>query len=256
MDEKQADTVNRLKTFIIEHYEPRMVILYGSTARGDTDEFSDIDIMVIKDVIDGKKAVAKILADTNNIVRDKHIMLRSVYEYSSQKDIPGTIVFSALHEGIVLYKRPEFDADAVPLNSYEDRKRDVIRKEYLEQTHDFMEKAERALECGQIYRCRDFLRFAAVRALKAVLVFRDVHPTRSIDLEFLFKSARELLPGIGKFKPVIEELNDYSPENKDDEFEKLRGMVGKTGFFVDGIVLLITGGHTGPPLRSEGRKST
>ena len=240
MDEKHTDTVNRLKTFIIEHYEPRMIILYGSTARGDTDEFSDIDIMVIMDVQDEKNAAAKILADTDHIVRDKHIMLRSVYDYSSQKDIPGTMVFSALSEGIVLYQRPGFDADAMSLNSYDNRKRDVIRKEYLEQTHDFMEKAEKALEFRQIYRCRDFLRFAAVRALKAVLVYRDVHPPRSIDLEFLFESAHELLPGIGKFKPVIEELNDYSPRNSGpEEVIKCLGIAERVNFVIESIALFI-----------------
>ncbi len=240
MDDKQTDTVNRLKEFIIEHYEPRMVILYGSTARGDTDEFSDIDMMVVMDVKDERKTAAEILADTDHIVRDKHIMLRSVYDYFSQKDIPGTMVFSALSEGIVLYQRPGFDADAVPLNSYEDRKRDVIRKEYLEQARDFMEKAEKALECRQIYRCRDFLRFAAARALKAVFVYSDIHPPRSIELGFLFESAGELFPGIGKLQPVIKELNGYSPINSGpEEIIKCMGIAGRVNFVVESIALFI-----------------
>lgn len=240
MDEKKTPIVNRLKDFIMEHYDPLMIILYGSTARGDTDEFSDIDMMVIMDVADEEKTAAGILADTDNIVRDKHIFIRSAAGYYDQKDIPGTMLYSALGEGVILYLKPGFDKDARPAKDYEDRKRDVIRKDYLEQAGDFFKKAKEALEGSQVYRCRDFLRFAAVRALKAVFVFKDCHPPRSLDLDELLDASCDLLPGIGQFRPLIEELNGFCPggDNQDD-IRECRELADKTGTVLDGIAGLL-----------------
>ncbi|MGD9160249.1 MAG: nucleotidyltransferase domain-containing protein [Desulfobacteraceae bacterium] len=236
MNEKQVFIVNRLKSFLVDHYAPEMIILYGSTARGDSDEFSDIDMMVIMDVEDDEKASAEMLAGTDHIVHDKHIFVRSVADFITQKDIPGTMVFSALSEGLVLYRYTDFDADATPLKSYKERKKDVIQGEYLDQAREFFGKGEMALDNMQIFRCRDYLRFAIVRALKAVMVFRDVHPTRSTDLEVLFEKARELCPEIGKLHQLIEELNKYCPAGNDpEEISKCRDMVGKTGFVADSV---------------------
>ena len=238
MDEKQAYFVNRLNSFLIDHYAPEMIILYGSTARGDSDEFSDIDMMVIMDVEDDAKLSAEMLTGTDHIIHDKHIFVRSVADFIAQRDIPGTMIFSALSEGLVLYRKTDFDADAAPLKSYEERKKDVIKGEYLDQAREFLGRGEMALDNMQLFRCRDYLRFAAVRALKAVMVFRDVHPPRSADPEVLFKRARELFPEVGKLQPLIEELNEYCPAGNDPgEISKCRDVVDKTGFIVDSIAL-------------------
>lgn len=236
MDEKQAHIVNRLKSYLIDNYAPEMIILYGSTARGDSDEFSDIDMMVIMDVEDDAKVSAEMLAGTDHIVHDKHIFVRSVADFITQRDIPGTMIFSALNEGLVLYRKANFDADAAPLKSYEERKKDVIKGEYLDQAREFLKKGETALDNMRLFRCRDYLRFAAVRALKAVMVFRDVHPPRSTDLEVLFESARELFQEVEKLQPLIEELNKYCPAGNDpEEIAKCRDIADKTDFVVDRV---------------------
>ena len=240
MYEKQTNTVNRLKRYTIEHYDPQMIILYGSTARGDTDEFSDIDMMVIMDVPDYETVAEKILSDTDHIVHDKHIMIKTTADYYSQKDIPGTMVYSALIEGVILYRRSDFDPDTIPLKSYKERKKYVIQREYLDQIYDFLKKAESALANKQVYRCRDFLRFSVIRALKAVIVFKDVHPPRSTDLKILYARAQELLPEIDKFCPFIEELDGYRPEhNITNAFFQCMNLVDKTGLVVDGITLFL-----------------
>ena len=240
MDAKQANIVNKLKDFLLDHYNTELIILYGSTARGDTDEFSDIDIMVVMDVEDSEKVADGMLADTDHIVHDKHILIRSIADYITQRDVPGTMIFSALGEGIVLYQNPEFNADDAPEKNYEERKRDVIHNEYLEQSREFLENAEKALKQDQLFRCRDNLRFAIVRILKAIMVFRDIHPPRSTGLEVLFEKAQELLPEVGKLKPLIEELNIYCPEGNDpEEINTCRDLVDKAHFFVDGIASLL-----------------
>lgn len=240
MNEKEAYIVKRLKQYLIDHYNPDMIILYGSTARGDTDEFSDIDIMVIIDVEDSKKLTDDILADTDHIVHDKHIIIKSTDEYFTQKDIPGTMVFSALNEGLVQYCSPDFDAGNVSLKKYEERKRDVIEREYLVQAREFLEEGKKAFNKKQLFRCRDFLRFAAVRALKAVMVLKDVHPPRSTDLDVLFKRAQTLIPQIKTLQPSIKELNYYYPiNNEPEEVSRCRELAEKTRFIIDSVALHI-----------------
>ena len=240
MNEKQAHTVKRLKDYLIHHYNPEVIILYGSTARGDTDEFSDIDLMVIMDIEDNEKVTAEMLSGTDHIVHDKHIILRSCDDYYSQKDIPGTMVYSALSEGLILFLRPGFDMNALPLKGYEERKKDVIEKEYIHQANEFLDNGKNALERRQLFRCRDFLRFAAVRMLKAVLVFRDIHPPRSTNLEELFEMARELLPEIENLQPVIDELDNYFPEgNNPEEYIRCRKLADKVNSAIDCIRSLL-----------------
>lgn len=240
MYEKNAHIVSSLKDFLLDHYDPELIILYGSTARGDTDEFSDIDMMVIMDVEDSEKLAAEMLAETDHIVHDKHIILRSSDDYCKHRDIPGTMVYSALIEGLILFQRSGFDASALPLKSYEERKRDVIEKEYFEQACDFLEMGLMSLDSKQLFRCRDYLRFTTIRMLKAVFVFRDVNPPRDTDLEVLFERARELLPEIEKISPVIPELNNFIPSgNEPEDISKCRYIVDKTRFVIDCIVLFL-----------------
>ena len=240
MDDNQTYIVNRLKQYLIDHYNPDLIILYGSTARGDADEFSDIDMMVIMDTEDYDNVAAEMLKSTDHIVQDKHIMLRSVDDYYDQRDIPGTMVYSALSEGMVLYQNLNFDADAAGVKSYKDRKRDIIQNEYLNQACEFLEQGETALKRKQIYRCRDFLKFAAIRAIKAALVFRDVHPPRSIDLMDLFDKAQELLQEIEKISPMIEELNEYFYSGVElGDISKCKDIADKTHFVVESIAFLL-----------------
>ena len=236
MNEKQANTVNRLKGHIIEYYDPQMIILYGSTARGDTDEFSDIDFMVIMDVPDYEKAAEKLLSETDHILYDKHITIKSTADYYNQRDIPGTMVYSAMSEGMILYRSSNFDSDTLPQKSYEERKRYVIQREYIEQIKDFMNMAKSARISKKVYRCRDYLRFSVARTLKAVLVFRDIHPPRSIDLKILYEMAVERFPGIDKFYPFIEELDGYHPKgNISYDVVECKELACKTTLFVDSI---------------------
>ncbi len=44
-----SEKINRIKEIIVENYHPDKIILFGSCARGDADEQSDIDILVISD---------------------------------------------------------------------------------------------------------------------------------------------------------------------------------------------------------------
>lgn len=211
MGEKQADIARRLADSILEDYDPEMIILFGSTARGDFDEFSDIDILVIIDVENPEVVSEKIVTDTDHIHNEKDIKVITTDEFYFQKDIPGTILFPIVNEGIVLYKKPDFKTDIEPSLKYEDRKTEIINKEFIEQAFDFLEQAESAFQKNNIYRCRDYLRFAVIRALKAVFALRDIHPPRETDLDLLRIMTNELHPVVKELTPLIIRVKDFNP---------------------------------------------
>lgn len=210
MDGKQADIVKKL-TSILLNYDPEMIILFGSTARGEADEYSDIDILVLLETDRPEAMALKIKANTDHIGIEKDIKVITPDEYYTQKDIPGTILFPILNEGVVLYKKPAFDEDVEPSLKYEDRKRDVIKKEFIEQAFDFLEQASAALENNNLFRFRDYVRFALVRTLKSVFVLRDIHPPRETDLGVLLGMANEQHPVVKELTPLITRVRDFYP---------------------------------------------
>lgn len=212
MDEKQADTVRRLTDVIIKKYDPEMIILFGSVARGDSDEFSDIDMLVIMYDDNPEEAALKIMAGTDRIRTEKDIKVLTPDEYYSQKEIPGTLLFPALNEGEVVYKRPGFNPDIKPPGKYGDRKRNIIRKKFIEQALDFLEKADAAFKKNNIFRFRDYSRYAVIRALKAVFVFNDIHPPRETDLDILMEESADLHPVIKELSPLINRLSNFNPD--------------------------------------------
>ncbi len=54
MDKREVlDKVQRFSKIVVEKYQPEKIILFGSYARGNYTEDSDIDVAVIVDSIDG-----------------------------------------------------------------------------------------------------------------------------------------------------------------------------------------------------------
>ncbi len=211
MDEKQAGTIKELMSTVLS-YNPEMVILFGSTARGEADEFSDIDMLILLQTDKPEAMARKIKADTDHIAAEKDIKVITPDEYYNQRDIPGTILFPILNEGIVLYKKPGFKKDVEPSIKYEERKRNIIKKEFIEQAFAFMEKAEAAIEKNNMFRFRDYMRFALLRALKAVFVLKDIHPPRETDPGVLLEKATDLHPVVRELTPLIKRLKEFYPD--------------------------------------------
>ncbi len=81
----------KLKDAILDAYDPEIVILFGSLGRGDADEFSDIDLLVIMETLrDPKELRREISESLDHITTNKHIIVKSVDAFVHQLDIPGT----------------------------------------------------------------------------------------------------------------------------------------------------------------------
>ncbi len=212
--------------------------MFGSLGRGDGDEFSDVDLLVAietdRDIKDLGEEMTRYL---DSLVRDKHIIVRTPKEFCRQRDIPGTLVFSAIKEGKVLFEKAGWQSRYETVDSYEARKREVIEKDYGCSAREFQAQAELSLEKRNLFRCRDFARFSAARALKGLFVTNDIHPPRETDLVALLGKILPLEPDLRRYKAYLLELNDYSPNgNNTLEIQRCRSMVERTAAFVKEVM--------------------
>ena len=88
----------------LKHYEPEQVIIFGSCARGDADEQSDVDVVVIKQTdkrfLDRLLEVAKFLDNDLGKV-DVFVYTREEFEEMRRRENP--FIAKVLAEGRVIY---------------------------------------------------------------------------------------------------------------------------------------------------------
>jgi predicted nucleotidyltransferase/HEPN domain-containing protein len=236
--QKQMKLAMALKQALLDSYDPEAIILFGSLGRGDADEFSDVDLLVVmetdKNVKDLSEEVAEYLTPLS---KDKHIIVRTPEDVSRQRDIPGTLVYSAIRDGQILFEKTDWSTRHLPETSYEMRKKEVIDREYVRSANGFLVQATRSLQRGNLFRCRDFARFAAARVIKGLLVKYDVHPPRETDLLKLLDKAKQLESDLVKHRRFIQELNHYCPGNAEPiEALKSRTLLKRTARFVREII--------------------
>jgi predicted nucleotidyltransferase len=229
-----------LKDALLDAYDPEAIILFGSLGRGDADEFSDVDLLVVMETDRDVKDLGEEMAgDLNHLSKDKHVIVRTPENFRRQMDIPGTIVFSATRDGQILYKKPGWRMQPAPADSYATRKKEVMREEYAGSAHGFFAEAKAFLQEDNLFRSRDFARFAAARAMKGLFVKHDIHPPRETDLEQLLDEARQLEPDLVQHKALMGELNVYCPGEADPiERRRCHGLVERTSRFVNEILAM------------------
>ena len=91
---------------LADSFHPKRIILFGSQARGEADEHSDVDLLVITD-FQGSRRSMMIAMDRalrgSGFARD--IVILTPDEFERDKEIPGTVARPAWREGKILYDR-------------------------------------------------------------------------------------------------------------------------------------------------------
>ena len=92
---------------IVARFNPDKIILFGSHARGEGGQDSDVDLLVVMPVKGSKR---KTRLNIRQALRDIHIpkdiIVSTPEEFEWRKEIAGTIERPAAREGEVLYARP------------------------------------------------------------------------------------------------------------------------------------------------------
>lgn len=91
---------------IVRGFQPERIILFGSHARGDAGQHSDIDLLVVlSEVADKRKAAVAIAQSLGDLTVSKDIIVTTPDEIIRRGNLVGDVLRPALREGRVVYER-------------------------------------------------------------------------------------------------------------------------------------------------------
>ncbi|MFZ1463124.1 MAG: nucleotidyltransferase domain-containing protein [Anaerolineae bacterium] len=101
----EEQTLRQVVARIVDAAHPSRVILFGSYGRGDADEGSDVDLMVIKPTVDDRgEEMLGLYRTVGPIGVGVDVLLYSEAEFERRSQVPGTVLYWALKEGRALYE--------------------------------------------------------------------------------------------------------------------------------------------------------
>lgn len=191
-------------------YEPEKVILFGSLARGETDEFSDIDLIVIKDT--EERFFQRLLDVTAYLPRDVTIdaLVYTPGEIEAMVKGGNPFIQQALEEGQVLYEKPPGGGEgnvAPPWEKPIQKGRSFVKealltaRRWLAQAEHSLTATQALLEAGFAAEACFHAEQTAQLALKAFLYARG---RRRITIHSVLELAQQCAAEDGDFSPLVE----------------------------------------------------
>ena len=100
-----VETIKRLTELLIEAAKPNRIIMFGSQARGEAGDDSDLDVMVVEETVSDRAAE---MVRLNRLLRyldvSVDLLVVSADKFNYWCDTPGNVYFEAATEGKVLYE--------------------------------------------------------------------------------------------------------------------------------------------------------
>jgi uncharacterized protein len=104
MNKRKDDLIQEITYRLVAGFRPLKIILFGSHARGTDREDSDVDLLVVMNVSGSKrKKASEMYVELAEVPVPKDILVITPQQLESYKNMPGTIIQSALGEGKTLY---------------------------------------------------------------------------------------------------------------------------------------------------------
>ncbi|MEW6358272.1 MAG: nucleotidyltransferase domain-containing protein [Planctomycetota bacterium] len=100
-------TIKEATKRLVSAAKPRKIYLFGSYARGDAREKSDLDFLVVERSVKGRRREMVRLHDAIRPMRiPADILVASESAFEEWADVPGTVMHKARTEGRLLYEEP------------------------------------------------------------------------------------------------------------------------------------------------------
>lgn len=91
---------------LVAGFDPLRIVMFGSHARGDPREDSDLDLLVVLPSLgDKRKAAVAMLKALRGIPADIEVIPTDLAEIDRRGEMPGDVLRAALREGKVVYER-------------------------------------------------------------------------------------------------------------------------------------------------------
>ena len=91
---------------IADRFDPERILLFGSRARGDARDWSDVDLLVVMpDGTDRREAAVEMGVAVGDLPIAKDIVVTTPAHIAQRGDVIGTVLRPALRAGKVLYER-------------------------------------------------------------------------------------------------------------------------------------------------------
>lgn len=230
----KKERVEILKKFtkeVLKKYGPivRSIVLFGSTARGESRMESDIDVFVIIDDTKNKISPAfksKIEEDLDKMGKklNKNLSVQQPYlltEFWAMVRDGHPIVFNFIREGVPVYDKDIFMPIKRLLQMGEIRPSKEAVEKYIERGPKRIKRVENA----KIYMVVEDCYYAMLESAQAVLMFLGRIPPRPTDApDVLRKTLVEM-----KFMADadVKDLEDVINVRKQVEHKKIKKMSGK-----------------------------
>jgi predicted nucleotidyltransferase len=100
------ECLTEITDIVVNEFHPERIILFGSQARGDADERSDVDLLIVMpDEVDRRQTAVAIRRAIADVPVAADVVVTTPGEIARRGDLVGTVLRPALREGEALYRR-------------------------------------------------------------------------------------------------------------------------------------------------------
>ncbi len=96
-------TLENIIDRIVDVAAPERIILFGSAARGDLGQDSDVDLLIVKDGEDALTLMSRIYREMHGVGVAVDALVVSTADVERYKSSHSLIIKPALQEGVVVY---------------------------------------------------------------------------------------------------------------------------------------------------------